>query len=151
MLTRGQFITLLMRAYGIEGDNAPTDNFTDARNTYYTGYLATAKTLGISSGVGDNKFAPEQAITRQEMSTLLYRTINVLGQLSEDNSGKTLSGFSDNGDIASYAREAMAYMVKAGALSGSDGLLVPEAATTLARRWLRCCITCCPRSKLRSF
>jgi hypothetical protein len=43
MLTRGEFIVMLMRAYGIEPDMNPTDNFSDAGNTYYTGYLAAQK------------------------------------------------------------------------------------------------------------
>ena len=64
------------------------------------GYLAAAKRLGISAGVGDNLFAPENAITRQEMFTLLYNGLKVIGKLPRGNSGKTLSDFSDAGDIA---------------------------------------------------
>ena len=70
-LTRGQFIVMLMKAYGIAPDANPKNNFTDAGNTWYTGYLAVAKRLGISAGVGSNLFAPEKEITRQEMFTLL--------------------------------------------------------------------------------
>jgi hypothetical protein len=55
---------MLIRAYGISPDDNPADNFVDAGNTYYTGYLAAAKRLGITKGIGDNQFAPEQAITR---------------------------------------------------------------------------------------
>ncbi|MEM5816230.1 MAG: S-layer homology domain-containing protein, partial [Desulfitobacterium hafniense] len=51
-LTRGQFIVMLMKAYGMVPDANPKDNFADAGNTYYTGYLAAAKRLGISAGVG---------------------------------------------------------------------------------------------------
>lgn len=69
-LTRGQFMVMLMRAYGIAPDTNPEDNFSDAGNTYYTGYLAAVKRLSISAGVGDNLFAPEKEITRQEMFTL---------------------------------------------------------------------------------
>ena len=35
------------------------DNFSDAGNTYYTGYLAAAKRLGITAGLGDNLLCPE--------------------------------------------------------------------------------------------
>ena len=38
-LTRGEFIVMMMRAYEISPDINPTDNFSDAGNTYYTGYL----------------------------------------------------------------------------------------------------------------
>ena len=75
-LTRGQFITMLLRAYGIEPDEEAADNFIDAGNTYYTAYLAEAKRLGISKGVGENRFAPDNLITRQEMFTLLYNTLS---------------------------------------------------------------------------
>lgn len=132
-LTRGQFITLLMRAYGIEADDAPVDNFADAGNTYYTGYLAAAKRLGISSGVGGNYFAPQRPITRQDMSTLLYKFLTVFGRLSENDSGKTPGDFSDQEAVAPYAQEAMAYLVKAGVLSGSNGLLSPKADITRAQ------------------
>lgn len=44
-LTRGQFIVMLMRAYGIDADEEISDNFADAGNTYYTGYLSAAKRL----------------------------------------------------------------------------------------------------------
>ncbi|MEA4892542.1 MAG: S-layer homology domain-containing protein, partial [Peptococcaceae bacterium] len=132
-LTRGQFITLLMRAYVIAPDANPTANFADAGNAYYTGYLAAAKRLGISSGVGDNKFAPRQAITRQEMFTLLYNTLNSIRRLPEGNSGKTLSDFTDGGSIPAYAQEAMAYLVKTGTVSASGGKLDPAATSTRAQ------------------
>jgi hypothetical protein len=83
MLTRGQFITLLFKGLCHRTDDASAGNFSDAGDTYYTGYLAAAKRLGISNGVGDNKFAPEQAITRQEMFTLLYNALKAIDQLQK--------------------------------------------------------------------
>ncbi|MEA4933861.1 MAG: S-layer homology domain-containing protein [Lawsonibacter sp.] len=94
-LTRGQFITMLLHAYEISPDSSSTDNFADAGSTYYTSYLAAAKRLGITSGVGDNLFAPEQTITRQEMFTLLYNALKQLDKLPSGTSGKTLSDFAD--------------------------------------------------------
>ena len=77
----------------------------------YTGYLAAAKRLGISGGVGDNLFAPDTAITRQEMFTLLYNVLKERDQLPAGTSDKTLADFSDSGSISSYAREATAYLL----------------------------------------
>lgn len=132
-LTRGQFMTLLMRAYGINPNDNSDDNFSDAGDTYYTGYLAAAKELGIADGVGDNMFAPEKALTRQEMFTLLYHTLKSIDQLPEGDSGKTLSNFTDSDNIAAYAQEAMAYMVKSGTVSGTNGSLLPTETTTRAQ------------------
>jgi len=137
-LTRGEFITMLMRTYNIAPDENPADNFIDAGNAYYTGYLAAAKRLGISNGVGENKFMPEKEITREEMFTLLYRALKLLGQLpeleqlQEGNSVKTLESFLDSGDIAPYAREAIEYLVKVGAIKGNNSMLMPKSITTRA-------------------
>ncbi|MPM20458.1 Endo-1,4-beta-xylanase A [bioreactor metagenome] len=131
-LTRGHFITLLLRACGVAAVTNPADNFSDAGSTYYTGYLAAAKTLGITTGVGSNRFAPEQAITRQEMFTLLYNALKALDKLPSGTSGKTLADFTDASDIASWAQGTMAALVKAGTVTGSGGKLNPAGTTTRA-------------------
>jgi hypothetical protein len=132
-LTRGQFIVMMMRAYGIAPDEDPKDNFKDAGNTWYTGYLAAAKRLGISAGVGNNLFAPENAITRQEMFTLLYNGLKVIEKLPRGNSGKTLSDFSDADEIAPWAMDAMKLLVETGMVSGSGNKLSPKDTTTRAQ------------------
>ncbi len=131
-LTRAEFLVLLMRAYGIAPDTNPKDNFADAGNAYYTNYLAAAKRLGISAGVGNNMYRPGKEITRQEMFTLLYNALNVIGRLPQGNSGKTLSDFSDAGSIATWARDAMKRLVETGIVSGSGGKLFPTNNTTRA-------------------
>jgi uncharacterized repeat protein (TIGR02543 family) len=131
-LTRGQFIVMLMKAYGIAPDADPKNNFADAGATYYTGYLAAAKRLGISAGIGNNMFAPEKEITRQEMFTLLYNALKVIGQLPQGDSDKTLDHFSDAGQIDSWAKEAMTLLVKTGTIGGNAGKLNPTSTTTRA-------------------
>ena len=131
-LTRGEFIVLLMRAYDIAPDAAPTDNFADAGSTYYTNYLAATKRLGISAGVGGNMFAPGKEITRQEMFTLLYNALNVINSLPQGSSGRTLSDFTDAGQIATWASDAMMLLVETGTISGSGGRLNPTGTTTRA-------------------
>lgn len=131
-LTRGEFIVLMMRAYGIMPDTNPTDNFSDADSTYYTGYLAAAKRLGITAGVGNNLFAPGKEITRQEMFTLLYNALKVIKQLPQGNSGKTVSDFTDASKIEKWAREAMRSFVVTGTVGGNAGKLMPNGTTTRA-------------------
>lgn len=131
-LTRGEFLVMMMRAYGIEPDTNSTDNFADAENAYYTGYLAAAKRLGISAGVGNNMFAPGKEITRQEMFKLLYNALKVIGQLPQGNSGKALSDFTDASSVADWAEEAITLLVKTGTIGGSNGALAPLSTTTRA-------------------
>jgi hypothetical protein len=134
LLTRGQFVVLLMNAYGISPDSAPagTVNFADAGSTYYTAYLQAAKGLGLGNGVGNNMFAPEQAITRQEMFVMLYNALKVIGELPAASGTKQLSDFGDANQVASWAQEAMNALVKGGVISGSNGMLNPVASTTRA-------------------
>jgi hypothetical protein len=145
-LTRGEFIALTMRLYGVSPDANPTDNFSDAGNTYYTGYLAAAKRLGITLGVGNNMFVPDDEITRQEMFTLLFNALKVIDQLPEthgqtvseaDNqpqgdSVKILSDFTDAGQVNPWAIDAIEFLVKTGTISGSDKKLNPTGTTTRA-------------------
>jgi uncharacterized repeat protein (TIGR02543 family) len=132
-LTRGQFIVMLMKSYGIAPDLNAKDNFADAGNTYYTGYLAAAKKLGISAGVGNNMFVPEKEITRQEMFTLLYNALKVIGKLPQGDTGKTLSNFSDANDLSIWAKDAMTLFVETGTVSGSGNRLSPKDTTTRAQ------------------
>lgn len=131
-LTRGEFIVLMMRAYGIEPDANLTDNFSDGGNDYYTGYLATAKRLGLSAGVGNNLYVPDKKITRQEMFTLLYNALKASGQLPGSDSGKVLSDYADAGKIDAWAKESMSLLVKAGIVGGNNGVLSPLNTTTRA-------------------
>ncbi len=132
VLTRGELLVMMMRAYSIAPDENVDDNFKDAGNTYYSGYLAAAKRMGISSGTGNNMFEPDKQITRQEMFTLLYNTLKAANQLPEGTSGKQMSDFRDADEIAAWAKDAVMLLVKAEAINGSNGRLNPEATATRA-------------------
>lgn len=131
-LTRGEFLVMLMRAYGIQVSDTLTDNFSDAGHTYYTNYLATAKKLGITTGVGDNTFAPNSEITRQDMFTLIYRVLETLQQLPEQTSNKSTKDYNDGDQISNYAHEAVNALIQAGIIQGNDGKLSPENGTKRA-------------------
>lgn len=131
-LTRGEFLVMLMKACGIAPDTNSADNFSDAGNTYYTGYLAAAKRLGITVGIGNNRYAPDREITRQGMFTLLYNARKVIGQLPQGDSGKTLSDFTDAGQIGPWAKDAMTLLVETGTVAGNNGALAPLSMATRA-------------------
>ncbi|WP_271753643.1 S-layer homology domain-containing protein [Cohnella sp. JJ-181] len=131
-VSRGQFVTLLLKAYGIAPEADAADNFADAGDTYYTGYLAAAKRLGIATGAGGS-FKPDSQISRQELFTLLYRTLNVLGELPAAKTGANVSGFSDAGQIAGYAQDAFKALVESGVVSGNGGKLDPAGVSTRAQ------------------
>lgn len=131
-ITRGEFITMLLRAYAIAPDTASSDNFSDAGNTYYTNYLAAAKRLGIAKGSGGNLFAPDSSISRQDMFTLLYRALDVLGALPEAAGTADFSAYTDSDAVADYARDAFKSLIAGNVVTGSGGQLRPAGTATRA-------------------
>ncbi|MDD4844575.1 MAG: S-layer homology domain-containing protein [Anaerotignum sp.] len=129
-LTRGEFLVMLMKAYTIAPDEERVNNFVDAGSIYYTSYLAATKRLGISGGIGNNMFAPDKEITRQEMFTLLYNALKVINKLPQGNFGKSISSFSDAEQISVWAKDAMTLLLETGTVGGNDGKLAPTSATT---------------------
>jgi hypothetical protein len=131
-LTRGQLLVMLMKAYGIAPDTALSENFSDAGNTYYTGYLAAAKRLGITSGTGNNTYEPERTVSRQEMFTLLYNILRQAGSLPAVTADVTPGLFNDAGTIADWAMDAAAWLANSGLINGFDGNLNPTRPATIA-------------------
>jgi hypothetical protein len=132
-LTRAQFMVMVMRANNILPDDNPKENFTDAGDTYYTGYLAAARSLGIAKGVGDNLFAPDHKITRQEMAALLYNALQMLKKLPTGTSDKTMEDFRDAYLIAPWAENAMIKLVETGIFNGSNGEIRPTDVVSRAQ------------------
>ncbi|MDD3138460.1 MAG: leucine-rich repeat protein [Lachnospiraceae bacterium] len=135
-LTRAQFVVLLMNAYQIrtqnQGEYSQIQNFSDAGNTYYTDYLLAAKALGIVNGVGNNMFAPEKEITRQEMFVMLYNALRVIDEVPAYVNNTQLSSFNDADKIASWANEAVSSLVKTGTIGGYNNNLNLAVTTTRA-------------------
>ncbi|MDF2988238.1 MAG: putative sugar-binding proteinputative S-layer protein, partial [Eubacterium sp.] len=130
-VTRADFLIMVMNAYGIEVDSAVTGNFADAGSKYYSDYLGTAKRMGLVSGTGDNKFTPNATISRQDMLVILYRVLDVLGELPAAKTGN-FDSFSDSKDISGYAKDTMRVFVEAGIVSGDKNKLNPKTDTSRA-------------------
>lgn len=136
-LTRGQFVVFLLNAYGIRPERKaefdPGSQFEDAGAAYYTDYLLVAKGLGIVTGIGNNRFAPEQTITRQEMAVMMVQAMTVMDEIPIPITDRTLSDFSDDNDVDVWAREAFGILVRGGMISGTGGRLAPKEAATRAQ------------------
>ncbi|MDR1136468.1 MAG: S-layer homology domain-containing protein [Clostridiales Family XIII bacterium] len=118
LVTRAQFITMLCRAYGIEERTG--DNFADAGSTWYSGYLAAAKQLGISAGIGDNLFAPEQEVTREQMMVLLYNYFKSVTPEINVPENATLP-YADADGISAWAVDGVTYGTLEQWVKGKDG------------------------------
>lgn len=135
-IKRGDFILILTRMLSVNDDFA--ENFADVpESAYYYKAIGSAKAAGIAQGSGDN-FMPENSITRQDLITLAYRAFLGKGYISETTDVSELDAFADKDAVAEYAKTAMASMVKAGIIQGSDGMVNPTGNATRAEVAVMC-------------
>ena len=115
-----------------------TENFADVpEDMYYYNAIGSAKAAGVAYGSGEN-FMPEESITRQDLITLAYRAFLNLGYITETEDMSSLEQFADASDISDYAKAALASMVSAGIISGSDGNVNPKGYATRAEVAVMC-------------
>lgn len=103
-ITRREFCQLAVQTYvaktGNEIDMSVKTPFTDTDDAYIT----TAYNLKIVSGVGNNKFAPDNNITRQEAAVMLNSLASVL---NIDNRALRSEKFIDEIYFADWAKSAI--------------------------------------------
>lgn len=130
-ITRADYLVLLIKTLGL---TAKFDsNFEDVEpGTYYYEAAGIAKKLGITEGSGNNRFNPKGNISRQDMMVLTTRALEKLKKFKITGSSTALDNFKDKADIAVYAVESLAALVKEGLISGSGDMVNPRAQTTRA-------------------
>ena len=100
---------------------------------YQTDAVAWAAENGIVSGVGDNKFATDTAITREQMVTILYNYAKYKGYDVSVGEDTNILSYNDAFDIAAYAIPAMQWACGAGLTQGDGQNLTPKASATRAQ------------------
>ena len=130
-ITRADFLLMLCRALNISSTYA-TSNFSDvAPGSYYYDAIAAAKALGVVQG-SDNKFNPNAIITREDAMVMALRAMTVTGNAPAPGNISDLYAYKDYSSVSDYAREGVATLIKAGIITGSDGLLRPKSSLTRA-------------------
>ncbi|MFS0871053.1 endo-1,4-beta-xylanase [Paenibacillus xylanilyticus] len=140
-ITRSDFITLLVRALELKGQDTNTAAFSDVQPTaYYAQAVAIAKELGIASGFEDNTFKPGSSISRQDMMVLTAKALKAAGKPSAGRGN--LVPYSDTASISAYAVDSVTSLVGSGIVNGKGGKIAPtesltraEAAVILSRIW----------------
>ena len=139
-VTRAQFITMLYRVAGSpeveipEGKTEIELGFTDADtiSDEYKTAVAWGVQNGIIKGYEDKTFRPNQAISRAQMATMLYRYLSledVWGAAPDEL--KKAYDFTDKDDIAAPFVEAVNVMANMGYIKGfADGHFGPNETVT---------------------
>ena len=130
-ITRADFMLLLVRMLDLKAD--VIGNFDDISvDKYYYEGVGIAKALGLTPGVGDNKFNPEASITRQDMFILAYRILQMQKTNLVDANESAINTFDDYLKIADYAKEGLSSLVKNELVKGSDNKINPVGNATRA-------------------
>ncbi|NLM74519.1 MAG: carbohydrate-binding protein, partial [Clostridiaceae bacterium] len=130
-ITRADYLLLLVKTLGLTAEFE--DNFDDvSKDSYYYEAVGIARALGITAGAGNNRFAPNTPISRQDMMALTYRALKLTNKLDATGYINILDNFVDKDEIADYALEALATLVSEGLIVGHDGIINPHGQTTRA-------------------
>ena len=118
--TRAEFCALAVKLYetvNIVIWGRRTFNDTDDVN------VQKAAAIGIVSGVGGNRFAPNDLITREQAAAMLARLADTIGRPLP----KMAASFSDNSRVSTWAIESVGQMQAAGIMQGVDvDIFAPE-------------------------
>ena len=141
--TRAQLVCILYRMQdepttvrGVELAKlrAPFDDV--PRGQWYTNAIWWAKRTGIVNGTSATTFDPNGQITREQLAAILYR---YTAEYAPDATGNaaSLADYPDAGSVSAYARDAMAWAVGNGLISGlphgKTDYLEPGGSTTRAQ------------------
>ena len=129
--TRAMIVTML---YRLEGEpSAAAADFTDVAATdYYASAVGWAQANAIVTGVSDTAFAPDSAVTREQIAVILYRYASFKGY--DVSAIESLTDrFTDAEAVSTYAKTAMQWAVGSGLIQGDTGAaLRPRSSATRA-------------------
>ena len=133
-LTRAMVVQML---YSLEGKPAVVSggNFTDVKaSDWYADAVNWAASKGIVSGYSETTYAPNDSVTREQLSLILYKYAQSKNVTVNDYS--SLSGFVDAAKTSDWAEDAVEWAVGAGLISStstSNKTLDPTGTATRAQ------------------
>lgn len=132
LATRAQIVQLLWAAAG-RPETTGTLPFTDvAPGAWYYAAVRWAYRTGLVGGTSATTFDPDAFVSRQDFAVILY---GQAGRPAAD--GAVLAAFSDAGQVAGYARTALAWAVSRRFIGGvgtaAGTLLAPRGSATRAQ------------------
>ncbi|PWW43202.1 MULTISPECIES: S8 family serine peptidase [Paenibacillus] len=119
--TRAEFAALIVRTLGLEvkGNDTPFGDV--SKDTWYADSVAAAYQAGLVQGVANDTFAPTQIISREEMAVLMMRAYEYQSRSQSNHTKSAKAGYTDEANIASWAKEAVAKASELGVMKGSTG------------------------------
>lgn len=123
-VTRAQMAAIIVRALGA-GESADISSFTDvSEDKWYYNEFAKAVYMNAFSGDTDNRLNPDSPITFQECFTVLSRVFGLCNRITEEETEKYLSSYPDGSEVAEWARNYYASVLKGEYWNGGTSKLL---------------------------
>ncbi|WP_066083700.1 GLUG motif-containing protein [Anaerotignum neopropionicum] len=131
-MTRGMLVTAFGKLAGADAKAYTTNRFTDVNEeSAYRPYVEWAYSKGIIRGIGDNQFAPDRAITREEIAVIFANYGKATGYTFPVTGEATT--YADASSIGSAYKDAVKAMQQAGIMmGGGDNKFNPKGNATRA-------------------
>jgi hypothetical protein len=128
-VTRAQFVAMLVRALRLEANH--TVEFVDvSHDAWHFTAIAAAVQAGLVNGVGKNRFAPDDVLTREQMVVMLVRAYEWKTGQEIANNQMT---FADHEQINDWAVESIVKAAGIGLIKGTgDYRFSPASMATRA-------------------
>jgi len=129
-VTREEFVKMIILAVGAEEMNAVAEFSDVSEDSWFYPYVASAYKAGLIYGNDKGEFGTGQNITRQDMSVILSRALQLAGYevLTDD-----AEQFADHDEISDYAVDAIYNMRRLGIMNGvGDNMCSPRSNATRA-------------------
>lgn len=135
--TRAMITVMLWRLNGSPVVNYAM-NFEDVKaDAWYTEAIRWAASEGVAAGYGNGKFGPDDAMTREQMVTILWRYAQYKGYDVSVGEDTNILSYDDAATVAQYAVPAMQWACGSGMVTGktqgSGMILDPKGSTTRAQ------------------
>jgi len=110
-MTRAEFCALAVALYeSVKGEITERVKFDDTNDIH----VEKAAAIEVVNGVGNNRFAPNALLNREQAATMLARLANAVGKPLP----KESATFSDNNELSAWAAEAVGQVQAAGIMQG---------------------------------
>ncbi len=132
--TRAMLPTVLHRMAGSPAVTGSSQFADVAADAWYAEAVVWARENKVVNGISDTEFAPDRAITREELVTMLYRYAQQFGEVTSNPAA--LDAFADAASVSDYAKEATAWAAQSGVAERSGA---EWAALRRSRRHCNAC------------
>ncbi|GIP34479.1 leucine-rich repeat domain-containing protein [Paenibacillus sp. J2TS4] len=123
-ITRAEFVSILVPALGLELTDGKI--FTDTANHWAQKEIAAAYSQGIVGGYSEAEFGPDDAITREQIASMIVRAFNLQPK-------ELTNPYKDHSDISIWAIKAIEASIAHGIMDGyPDNTIQPQGQATRA-------------------